>query len=404
MRHSLSYSHSDQALLRDPRLDVCWDGLVVPGTLATYYFEGTGGFVLTRRVPYVLDPRTPLLQTIDVGRPPPKASHLKLAAIHDPEVVATWPEHEIQRGHWEDGRWPAVVRRVLDFQTAYSETATAKVDKYNRLLEEAGLPTMDAQPDDPLRLVPPYWSVGEVTDPWWALSKQATALALEDHPGRILPIIALATDVDLNVFAELIDDLPDGSDEVFCWASNWNEADATGEDVDGWLRAVAAGERRGITVRNLYGGYLSVLLTARGLAGVNHGVGYSESRDSRRLSATGAPQARYYLPTLREFFTVPNAQPVIDYLPVEWACTCRVCQAVADDEGRPQVGRLNPEGLKRHFLITRHEEFVRVSNDFDRELADLVDVGTWVVENERRFLVAEHGNRLLRWADSVRPG
>jgi hypothetical protein len=403
MRHSLSYSHSDQALLRDRTLDPCWDGLVVPGTLATYYFEGTGGFVLTRRVPYLLDPRTPLLQTIELRRPTPKASHLKLAEIHDPAVVNTWPAAEIPRSYWEDGHWPDVVRRVLEFQTTYSTSATTKVDKYNALLAEAGRPVIDAQPDDPLRLVPPYWATGGQRDEWWGLSREAIQLAVDEHPGRILPILALRSDAEIGHFAELIEDLPNGCDDVFCWASNWNESDATPEDVQAWLDSIAAGEARGISVRNLYGGYLSVLMTARGLAGVNHGVGYSESRDSRRLSATGAPPARYYLPALREFFTVPNAQPVIDHLPAEWSCDCRVCQQAIDEGGRPQVGRLSTEGLKRHFLIARHREFLRVDASLDAELADLKEVGEWVVANERQFLPPEHGQRLLRWADAVRP-
>jgi hypothetical protein len=403
VRHSLSYTHSDQALLRDPALDPCWDGLVVPGTLATFYFEGTGGFVLTRRVPYVIDPRTPLLQTIEIARAEPKASHLKLAAIHDEDVVETWPEAEIPRTHWEDGRWPEVVKNVLDFQDSYSSTATAKVDKYNALLAAAGRRVVEADPEDPLRLVPPYWAVAGTNDPWWALAREAIEIGLDEYPGRLLPILAIGNDVAIDTLAALIADLPDGCTDVFCWASKWNESDAGRDDVDAWLDAVETGRGRGINVSNLYGGYLSVLMLGKGLTGLNHGVGYSESRDSRRLSATGAPPTRYYHPALREFLTVPNAQPIIDYLPVRWACDCAVCQQVAGADGRPQVGRLNPEGLKRHFLMARHREIERVDASLDAELDDAQEVGEWVVENEQQpFLPASHGERLVKWVDAIR--
>ena len=101
---------------------------------------------------------------------------------------------------------------------------------------------------------------------------------------------------------------------------------------------------------------------------------------------------------------MPNAQPVIDHLPAEWACECPVCQHVADENGRPQVGRLNTEQLKRHFLIARHREFIRVADAFDAELADLEAVGRWVVANARSgFLPARHGERLLVWAQAVGP-
>lgn len=405
VRHSLSYSHADQALLRDPGLTACWNGLVVPGTLATYYFEGTGGFVLARRVPYIIDPRTPLLQTIALPRPTPKMSHLKLAEIHDPDVVETWPDEEIDRAHWEDGRWPDVVRRVLEFQTTYSSSATAKIDKYTQLLKQAGIHRDGGEePLDPLLLVPPYWAVGSTADPWWALSREAIEIAIEEHPGQVMPIISIGPEpgVDIGTLRELIADIPDGCDQIFCWASDWIESEATDDDVQGWLSAIEVGGEHGLLVHNLYGGYLSVLLRGRGLAGVNHGVGYSENRDSRRLSATGGPPTRYYVPALHTFLTVPNAQPVIDHLPPEWACDCRVCDQVREEDGRPQVGRLSTENLKRHFLLARHDEFVRVDADLDEELDQLTVVGNWVIENERVFLPASEGERLLIWANAVR--
>jgi hypothetical protein len=402
VQHSLSYSHADQTLLRDPDLDECWDGLVVPGTLATFYFEGTGGFVLTRQVPYLIDPRTPLLQTLDVRRGPPKKSHLKLAEIHDDDVIATWPDYEIERQHWEDGRWPRVVESVLDFQLAYSGSATAKVSKYLQLLRDAGRNPTVADPPDPQWLVPPYWAAESPADPWWALTREAVQIAAATHGGRVTPIVTLRNDIPIFMFGELIDSLPDGITDVFCWSSGWQEASATEVDIRGWISVIESAARRGVQVRNLYGGYLSVLLTAKGLAGLNHGVGYSEARDYRRLSTTGAPPTRYYVPALREFMTVPTAQPVIDHLPAEWTCPCAVCQAVADEDGRPRIGGLKPEGLKKHFLLARHAEFERVATSFDDELSNLDEVGTWVEANSRPFLPASDGRRLRRWATIMR--
>ena len=398
MRHSLSYSHADQSLLRDPALDQCWDGLVVPGTLATFYFEGTGGFVLTRHVPYLIDPRTPLLQTLDVRRGPPKKSHLKLAEIHDRDVIATWPDREIEREHWEDGRWPDVVESVLAFQLSYSGTATAKVAKYLQLLQEAGRDVAPRDPPDPQWLVPPYWAVDSPVDSWWALTLEAARIAVAAHGQRVTPIVTLRNDIRISTFAALIDTLPEGITDVFCWSSDWQEGSATETDIRGWVSVVESADQRGIRVRNLYGGYLSVLLTAKGLAGLNHGVGYSEARDYRRLSTTGAPPTRYYVPALREFMTVPTAQPVIDHLPAEWACPCPVCHAVADDDGRPRVGGLKPDALKKHFLFARAAEFRRVDMSLQDELDDLALVGEWVEQNSRPFLHAVDGTRLRSWA------
>jgi hypothetical protein len=279
------------------------------------------------------------------------------------------------------------------------------MDKYTQLLRDAGIDRDEAeQPRDPLLLVPPYWAVGGTADPWWTLAREAIELAVQEHPGQVMPIITLGPDpgVDVGIFGELLAEVPDACNQVFCWASEWIEAEATEDDVEGWLNAIEAGNEHGLLVHNLYGGYLSVLLIGRGLAGVNHGVGYSEFRDSRRLSSTGGPPTRYYVPALHGFSTIPSAQPVVDHLPAEWACNCRVCDEVRDDEGRPQVGRLSTENLKRHFLLARHDEFVRVDDDLGEELDWLEQVGQWVVDNEREFLPAETGERLKSWAAWIR--
>jgi hypothetical protein len=401
--HWLSYSHTDQALLRDPALDGTWDALVVPGTLAAFYFEGTGGFVLARGRPYVIDPRTPLLQTIEVSRPEPKKSHLALAEIHDPDVPGLWPQSEIPLTHWQDGRWASVVHRVIDFQERYSISATAKIDKYAKLLAEATGRQLQVNPDPPHRIVPPYWAVTGADDPWWDLSREAIEIALDRcGPTRVMPIIAAQREMPIAGFEDLLGGLPDDTEAAFCWRGSWDEAEATPSDIRGWASVAQTGHLYGVEVTNLYGGFLSVLLGATGLDGLNHGVGYSEQRDVRRLGATGAPPTRYYVPALRNFVSRASAQPVLDALPREWACDCPSCDRVKD-RGVPVVDAMSVEDLKRHFLICRHREILRVNEDIARELDSVEEVAGWIQERTLPGVIpAGIGARLALWADSVR--
>jgi hypothetical protein len=53
-----------------------------------------------------------------------------------------------------------------------------------------------------------------------------------------------------------------------------------------------------------------------------------------------------------------------------------VCDQVRDSDGKPQVGRLNTEGLKRHFLLARHEELVQVDENLVTALNELREVVT----------------------------
>jgi hypothetical protein len=413
--HWLSYSNSDQAVLRDRDRGRLWDALVVPGTLATYYKQGTGGFVLELRRPFVIDPRTPIIQPIEVARPQePRASHISLAELHDPDLRELWapedgsPGQEVPVEWWTNERWASAVDRVLCFQRDFEREASEKRSKYAQMLEDAGH-SFNLPVQGPVRLVPPYWAVRGLVDPWWRLSRAAIVQALDfagRHGRRLIPVLSIAHDAERALLAELIGDLPDDPvlDCVFCWWGGWDEARATSRDVDAWLSAIDAGQERGITVHNLYGGALSVYMTGLGLAGVNHGVGYSESRDERRLAQTGAPPMRYYMPTLRGFFPVPTAQLSLEELGPAHYCRCPICEPHRGD-----ILSLNHDELKAHFLECRALEFrqaedVRAAiDDLDRAGSELLDRFTLADEHEPNPFehLVERGGVLLRWSTAL---
>ena len=308
--HWLSYSNADQSILREDTRGLFWDGLVVPGTLATYYKQGVGGYVLSRRKPFVIDPRTPLLQPVTINRVVPRASHETLAAIHDPNVASVWAAGgEVELEWWTAERWEAAVDSVLDFETNFERDAADKVAKYDAMLSEIGL-SLDQPIAGPDKLIPPYWAVTGVNDPWWTLSLAAIQRATS-RTRKVMPVLCLSPPASPALFSELIEQLPSSITEVFCWRGRWDETDATAADVAGWVQKSSRGAARGMEVLNMYGGALSVYLTGLGLAGVSHGVGYSESRDERRLGQTGAPPIRYYVPRLRTFLPVPQAQQMM---------------------------------------------------------------------------------------------
>ena len=81
--HFLAFGHSNQSTFRRETLQDIYDGVSVPGTIATYFQQATGGFVLALDKPYFLDPRTPLFQgNVQAVR----ASFLTLAKAHGPAI------------------------------------------------------------------------------------------------------------------------------------------------------------------------------------------------------------------------------------------------------------------------------------------------------------------------------
>lgn len=219
-----------------------------------------------------------------------------------------------------------------------------------------------------------------------------------------MPVLCVASNCPTATFAELIDELPDGLDRVFCWRGSWDEAKATQADVDGWLGAIDAAAMRGIEIVNMYGGALSVLLEGRGLAGTNHGVGYSESRSEERLGSTGAPPMRYYVPRLRQFLPVPQAQRVLELLDEpedDWRCSCAVCR------DRHTIVDLKTDPLKQHFLLSRRTEVEAVDASFEDAVDAVRRDGERLVERFEDFeeglekVLAERGRVLVLWAKCV---
>ena len=77
--HYLTYHHVTQNFFR--RHGDKFDGLIIPLSVATVFRHGTGGFVLTLKKQYAVDPRTPIFQA-DFERHNIRRSHEEMAVIH----------------------------------------------------------------------------------------------------------------------------------------------------------------------------------------------------------------------------------------------------------------------------------------------------------------------------------
>src|SRR2546426_6944782 len=81
--HYLTYHHVSQDFFRRHRDK--YDGLIVPLSVACVFKQGTGGFVLTLKTQYALDPRTPILQA-DFDRQSLRRADLEIADVARPVV------------------------------------------------------------------------------------------------------------------------------------------------------------------------------------------------------------------------------------------------------------------------------------------------------------------------------
>jgi hypothetical protein len=352
VRHFLAYGNSDQASFRRAEILATFDFLTVPGTIASYYADATAGFVLTADKPYLIDPRTPLLQG-DISRP--KASHLTLATWLGPTVEQALRSVDggpilLSPAFFSDAVVAEMAAELVSRQQNYGHhggAITKKLDRYRRLRAEArgeSLPS-ETQPTElaaPDFVLAPYFATGGFDDPWWETTLRVWA-ACEALTANVCGVVAVTSPAFLR---DALQQVPESLAETgFFWITGFDERRASVDLLA--LVASAIAENKDRAWVNLYGGFFSVCLHYVGLWGFNNGLGYSESRNWPDLATTGAAPPRYYVPRLHAFMSPAAAQLVLDSDPF-FACPCAVCAQV---EGR--ILHLPYRGFREHFALTR---------------------------------------------------
>ena len=372
--HYLTYGATDQRTVR--KLQDSFTGLIVPGTVAAFQREGTGGFVLTlsatqASTPYLIDPRFPLFQK---QLAEPKQSHIELASVlGDPSLVCR--DRDPEPRDFTPERVDLIARSWVEFNRGYPTAANAKFDKYADRLNE---PVIRQQAKSPQFVLAPYTMAIGSDDPWWEVSRmlyERTRHHLGDA-GDCIRVLAATNPAGL---LRLTRDLPDSRFSV--WVSGLDELGSDPALLHDYAKGLQE-VRDDVQMFALYGGFFSVLLSAIGLRGSCHGIGFGESRAYPQLQRSGPPPPRYYVPTLHRYVLPDLAYQLWlqDSTLVE--CTCRVC------DGLPPV-ELDYHSLMMHSVLCRA-----------REIQDWVGADLpWIIER----LKGEHRAYLDSLARSTAP-
>lgn len=361
MRHLLAYGNSDQASFRDPEVRDCFDIMSVPSTIASYYPDATAAFVLSSKLDYLIEPRTPLFQGILND---PRASHYSLAKEMGPSVQARIgvpnangpnPSVNFSPSFYSGQVCAEVVGELIQFQRGYGQRADnvgKQIARYIDLLRKARGETAESQGvslrRSPTLVLCPYFACESLSDPWWSVMEQIWHQAeMIGNPDQICPVVALGDVFQLSKAIEFVPRSLSGT--VFFWIPGFDEKRvSTSELLE--LRRFVANSAGGRELINLYGGFFSILLSKFGLAGFNNGLGYSESRQWPTLDATGAAPARFYVRRLHAYLPTATATALVEQ-DSKLRCKCPVC-----GNGRKRPNELNYHELKRHFALARSWE------------------------------------------------
>lgn len=354
MRHFLAYGHSDQVSFRAASVQESFDYLTVPGTIAAYYPDATAAFVLSSKLEYVIDPRTPLFQDYIAV---PRASHFSLADWHGPKVRTHMGDSDRQESVTFDASFydPATIREmvgsIIDAQSRYGQRSGGikkQLDRYRQLLADAqgiAAPVASNTQRPPAFVLAPYFFT-DGRDRWAETNEAILAeCGARSDANLISPVVAIDRIATLATRVAALP--PTLASSVFYWVHRFNERTVSETELmemRAAVRKLAVGRR----LVNLYGGFFSICVGVVGLWGFNNGLGYSESREWPELSTTGAAPARYYLRPLHAYLSPALAQFIVDRVP-DWACGCSVCA------GRSAI-TLSYHDLKMHFALSRRWE------------------------------------------------
>jgi hypothetical protein len=391
--HYLAYGATDQQTARD--LLGSYDGLVVPGTVAAFQREGTGGFVLslsaTSAAPrYIIDSRFPLFQQALVA---PKKSHQALAELlGDQDLVRTSAP---RADEFPTTRTATIVQAWVDFNRGYRSAVRKKFDKYaQRLGESVELENVSG----PERILAPYTIASGPSDPWWAISQQMYDQTRQLDPG-CARVLATDTPAHLDALLEHVDD-----EQVVIWVSGLEELALPPAELAVYAKALASARDRNQQTFALYGGFFHVLMGGFGLRGASHGIGYGEYRSWLELPQSGPPPARYYLRRVHRYVSQELAYQLYmrDRTLVE--CDCAECN------GQPPIA-LDYHALMKHSVRARAAEIKSWSGLDPITAADILDDehAAWdrVVPNLRlppflRPQAERSYEHLPRWVEALR--
>jgi len=392
----LTYQHNTQAFFRDHREK--YDGIIVPLSIATAFRHGTGGFILTLKKPFAIDPRTPLFQA-RFSRDDLRPTHLAMAEIHGSAVADVIEDRELRPGDFSAGSLEEMVEGVVEFQQTFAETSKEKVGRYARLLGESPEDSYEG----PAFIIPPYFIFEDTSDPWYDVSLRAARHGSEcaggDDVAAVMHFPISLPEAEMGDVVEEYAHLP--CQGLILYVNIFQEGQQAVADLSYYVRIVRLLAETGKPVMALFGGYFTAILRTQGLRVFSNGVGYGEYRDSG-YHAGGQAWKRYYLPALHRYLPVLDAEAVLDLLPDDsdlWLTTPLIDEAL---EAGGSLHGLDQATLLSHFMECRDQELQNIREQDINELREELE-NTADVFDDVPLLgdMGRHHDHLSRWLEAL---
>jgi hypothetical protein len=221
-------------------------------------------------------------------------------------------------------------------------------------------------------LVPPYFFVKSLDDPWLAVNVALLrhAIDLRKKGELIYPILLFRSQLLSvpGVVAGIVRRYQaEKADGYLLWPDNFKEELQTPESLKGLSRLVQDLSDSGQRVTKLYGGFFTALLGRNGLRGFSCGLGYGASKSAFAYGG-GPPVPRYYIPRLHRAFEFEQARGLLQANSALF-CGCNICKDVFGRNLKHFDQMLQRGRSEYHFLTTRDAELRQISEASAKDIA-----------------------------------
>jgi hypothetical protein len=335
------------------------DGLMVPLNLVAYYGIAIPELLRDCNLPFLIDP---VSYYWGISRPPvpsggkQKKSFAKLTERLDTTVASMLGKQPVQTLREGSPEFDELINRFMQSQFLFESTEKQpRRQSIERIKRKIGkIPEKEQACIRPYALIPFYLLFNNVEGNPYSKTVYAARFAKDSSYGnqyRIYPCLCMDRSIltDEGQLEKIVDDFKEYKG-IILWINNFDETDASLEELTNVVHFIHNISRQKTEVINFYGGYFSLMLSYVGLSKLSCGICYSRSRDASSQASGGGLPLRYYEPHLK--IKLPNEDVFRLYsdIPELFTCDCPICSDYARKVA--QAGNTEDKGhLLQEFFV-----------------------------------------------------
>lgn len=316
-----------------------YDGLIVKANLVTSFPGATYSFLQKIEKDFFIDPITYIFGTkaehLNSEDATPKDVYMELAGKYLGKF-----QDNLKSGQATDPysltkeEMAETTRNVIAFQKHAWDSVGGDGDIFQKLLDSI------SKPMAPLFYVAPYFIVRE-NNVQESLrvnrSLLEEGLKLETNVAAIIPLEKGILD-DSTALAQVAAEYSKTDCSLFIfWIDSFDEIDVTPTRLINLISFIQTLKRKG-RVMNLFGGFLSAMLTKKGLDAFAHGLAYSEKRGFEPVQGM-MPTPMYYFLPFHQRYPVDKFIGQFSNIKVkefrEKICNCLICEKLLSGDPEP---------------------------------------------------------------------